>query len=311
MITDYTRLSGLQKVAILFSVLGESLALTLVTGLTKTEIRKIRASMRDMESVSFSVKKRVVEEFYFSFVSEKFQAADDKDEPKRPFEFLEKLTDEQLVALLAAEEPRVVAVIMAQVPAERRMKVMDRMQPEDKGRVLIEMGNLKNVPLEAVVNVATDLKEKSHFLPRTVDFSRGGGKDIAEILGEMSPADEEKYLEAINRESPELGKEIQKYHLTYENIFELFPDNLLRDIMNSVELDTVAMAMKGMDEQVEQRVLENLPQKKQAMYEPVEGTIAKREVDNARKDIVKMARQMEKDGAFKLADFIEGGDMVE
>lgn len=311
MITDYYRLSGLQKVAILFSVLGESLALTLVTGLTKTEIRKIRAAMRDMDSVSFSVKKRVIEEFYFSFVSEKFQAADDSNEPKRPFEFLDSLTDEQLVALLAAEEPRVVAVILAQVSAERRIKVMDRMQPEDKGRVLIEMGNLKDVPLEAVVNVATDLKEKSHFLPRTVEFSRGGGKDIAEILGEMSPADEEKYFEAINRESPELAKEIQKYHLTFENIFEYFPDSLIRDIMNTVELDTVAMALKGMPEEVEKRVLENLPQKKQAMYEPVEGAVAKREVNTARKEIVKVARQMEKDGAYKLADFIEGGDMVE
>ncbi len=311
MIMDYNRLSGLQKVAILFSVLGESLALTLVTGLTKTEIRKIRASIREMERVSFSVKKRVIEEFYFSFVSEKFQSADDKDEPKRPFEFLETLTQEQLAALLAAEEPKIVAVILAQVPADRRMKVIDRMQPEDKGRVLIEMGNLKNVPLEAVVNIATDLKEKSHFLPRTVEFSRGGGKDIAEILGEMAPADEEKYFEAIHRESPELAKEIQKYHLTFENIFEYFPDNLLRDIMNSVELDTVALALKGMPEEMEKRVLDNLPQKKQAMYEPIEGSIAKREVDGARKELVKTARQMEKDGVFKLADFIEGGDMVE
>ncbi len=311
MITDYYRLSGLQKVAILFSVLGESLALTLVTGLTKTEIRKIRAAIREMESVSFTVKKRVIEEFYFNFVSEKFQAADDKNEPKRPFEFLETLTDEQLIALLAPEEARVVAIIMAQVPAERRIKIMDRMQPEDKGRALIEMGNLKNVPLEAVVNVATDLKEKAHFLPRTVEFSRGGGKDIADILGEMNPADEEKYFEAISRESPELAKEIQKYHLTFENIFEFFPDNLLRDLMNSVELDSVAMALKGMPEEVEKRVLENLPQKKQAMYEPVEGAVVKRDVDAARKEIVKAARQMEKDGVFQLADFIEGGDMVE
>lgn len=310
MIIDYNRLSGLQKVAILFSVLGESLALTLVTSLSKTEIRKIRSAMREMESVSFSVKKRVVEEFYFSFVSEKFQATD-TNEPKKPFDFIEKLTDEQLIALLAPEEPRVVAVILAQVSAARRMLVLNRLQPEDKGRVLIEMGNLNSIPLEAVVNVAADLREKSHFLPRTVAFSRGGGKEIAEILGEMTPQDEEKYLEAINRESPELAKEIKKYHLTFDNIFDYFPDNLLRDLMNAVELDTVAMALKGMDEAVEKRVLENLPQKKQAMYEPVEGAVSKRDVDTARKAIVQQARQMEKDGAFRLSDFIEGGEFIE
>ena len=39
MINDYNMLSGLQKVAILFSVLGESLAMTLVKGLSRTELR--------------------------------------------------------------------------------------------------------------------------------------------------------------------------------------------------------------------------------------------------------------------------------
>ena len=36
MINDYNSLSGLQKVAVLFSVVGEGLALSLVKGLSKT-----------------------------------------------------------------------------------------------------------------------------------------------------------------------------------------------------------------------------------------------------------------------------------
>ena len=51
MITEYNRLSGLQKVAILFSILGESLALNLVNDLDQTEIRKIRAAMRGVGNV--------------------------------------------------------------------------------------------------------------------------------------------------------------------------------------------------------------------------------------------------------------------
>ena len=84
MITDYHRLSGLQKVAILFSILGESLAITLIENLSKTDKRKIRAMMREMENTSFSVKKRVTEEFYFSFVSEEFQKEED-DTAGKPF----------------------------------------------------------------------------------------------------------------------------------------------------------------------------------------------------------------------------------
>ena len=69
MITDYNRLSGLHKVAILFSVLGESLAMSLIKGLSRTEVRKIRATIREMDSVSFTLKRRIMEEFYFGFLS--------------------------------------------------------------------------------------------------------------------------------------------------------------------------------------------------------------------------------------------------
>ena len=265
-----------------------------------------------MDSVSFKVKKQVIEQYYYSFVSEKFQAEEgSEDEPKKPFAFLEELTDEQLISMVLPEDTRVKAIVMAQVDQEKRAKVLERLDPEEKGRVLIEMGTLDEVPLEAVVSVASELQEKSHFLPKTVDFSRGGGKDVADILGEMDPDDESKYLEAISREAPLLAEEIKKYHLKWDDIFEFFPDNIIRDLMNSVELDLIAMSMKGMDEEVVTRVKNNLPQKKQAMYEPVEGAVSKREVDNARKGIVQAAKQMEKDGAFKLEDFIGGGEMVE
>ena len=52
MITDVKRLSGLQKVAILFTILGEGLSITLLKELSKTDIRKVRSVARDLDSVS-------------------------------------------------------------------------------------------------------------------------------------------------------------------------------------------------------------------------------------------------------------------
>ena len=175
----------------------------------------------------------------------------------------------------------------------------------------MEMGNLNEIPLEAIVNVANDLHKKSKFLPKTIAFSRGGGKDVAEILGGLSSDEETQFLENISRENPDLAAEVKKYHLTWDVLFEILPDSTIRDLMNSVELDTIALALKGMPEDIVNRVIENLPKKKQAMFEPVEGAVAKREVDGARKDIVAAARQLEKDGAFNLADLVGGGEMVE
>jgi flagellar motor switch protein FliG len=297
-------------VAILFSVLGESLALNLLKDLDKTEIRKIRAAKRGVEQVAFTVKKQVMEEFYFAFVSEKFQENDESDEPKKPFAFLEDLTDEQVIAMLTTETPRVIAISIAQLPGEKRMKVLSRIDEEVKGRVLLNIGNLNDIPLEAVVQIANRLQKKAKQLPKTVAFSRGGGKDLADILGSMDPEEEELFMTNLEQENPEMAEEVKRYRITFDTIFEIFPDNLLRDLMNAVDLDAVAMALKGMDQTISDRVVGILPKKKQAMYEPVEGAVPKREVENARKSIVQSAKQMESDGAFKLEDLL-GGETVE
>ena len=311
MISDYNRLSGLQKVAILFSILGESLALNLVKELDKTELRKIRAAMRGVNSVAFAVKKQVMEEFYFSFVSEKFQEEEESDEPKKPFAFLDDLTDEQLIALLITETPRVIAITLAQLSSDKRMLVLNRISEEEKGQVLLNIGNLDDVPLEAVVQIANKLQKKSRQLPKTVAFSRGGGKDLADLLGEMEAEDEQMFMSNLEQENPELAEAVKKYRITFESIFEIFPDNLLRDLMNAVDLDGIAMALKGMDKSINDKVIGILPKKKQAMFTPVEGAAAKREVDDARKAIVSAAKQMERDGAFKLEDLLGGGETVE
>ena len=304
-------LSGLQKVAILFSVVGESLALSLVKGLSKTEIRKIRSTLQEIGPVSFIVKKRVMEEFYFGFLSEQFQDESKEEGPIQPFEFLTELQDEQLLALLSKEDPPVIAMVLAQLEPEKRMLILDRVDPTEKGQILIELGSLEDIPLEGIIEVAARLREKSTYLPRTTNFSRGGGKEIAQIIGGMDSAEEERYLQTLQNEDPDLYEDVKKYHLTFIDIIEQFPDSTLRDIMNTVDLSDVSMAMKGVDQEIVDRIIGNLPQKKQAMYEPEDGPRPKRDVDTARKKVVDVARQMEKDGQFNVADLLGGGEMVE
>ena len=168
-----------------------------------------------------------------------------------------------------------------------------------------------DIPLEGIIEVAARLHDKSSYLPRTTEFSRGGGKEIAQIIGGMDSAEEERYLQTLQNEDPDLYEDVKKYHLTFIDIIEQFPDGTLRDIMNTVDLSDVSMAMKGVDQEIVDRIIGNLPQKKQAMYEPEDGPRPKRDVDTARKKVVDVARQMEKDGQFNVADLLGGGEMVE
>ena len=312
MINDYNSLSGLQKVAVLFSVVGEGLALSLVKGLSKTEVRKIRSTLQTMGPISFNVKKRVMEEFYFGFLSEDVGQNGTDGNAIHPFEFLKDLTDEQLFALVNKEDPPVIAMTLAQLEPEKRMEVVNKFDATLKGQVLIELGSLDDVPLEGVIEVGARLKEKSTYLPRTTEFSRGGAKDIADMLGNMSADEQERYMQTLQNENPELQAEVKKYFLTFEDILEKFPENVKRELFVAPDPNDLAIAVKGLDQEVIDGIIDMLPQKKQAMYEPHEGPIAKKEVDNKRKEIfLDKAKEMDKEGTISIIDILGGGEMVE
>jgi flagellar motor switch protein FliG len=312
MINDYYSLSGLQKVAVLFSVVGEGLALSLVKGLSKTEVRKIRSTLQTMGPISFNVKKRVMEEFYFGFLSEDVGQNGTDGNAIHPFEFLKDLTDEQLFALVNKEDAPVIAMTLAQLEPEKRMEVVNKFDATLKGQVLVELGSLDDVPLEGVIEVGARLKEKSQYLPRTTEFSRGGAQDIAEMLGNMDANEQERYMQTLQNENPELQAEVKKYFLTFEDILEKFPDNVKRELFVAPDPSDLAIALKGLDQEVIDGIIDMLPQKKQAMYEPHEGPIAKKEVDTKRKEIfLDKAKEMDKDGTISIIDILGGGEMIE
>ena len=312
MVNDYNSLSGIQKVAVLFSVVGEGLALSLIKGLSKTEIRKIRSTLQAMGAVSFNVKKRVMEEFYFGFLSEDVGQNGTDGNAIHPFDFLKDLTDEQLFALVNKEEPPVIAMTLAQLEPEKRMEVVNKFDATLKGQVLVELGSLDNIPLEGVIEVGARLKEKSTYLPRTTEFSRGGAKDIADMLGSMSADEQERYMQTLQNENPELQTEVKKYFLTFEDILEKFPENVKRELFVAPDPNDLAIAVKGLDQEVIDGIIDMLPQKKQAMYEPHEGPIAKKEVDNKRKEIfLDKAKEMDKEGTISIIDILGGGEMIE
>ena len=198
---------------------------------------------------------------------------------------------------------------MEQLSEENKAKFLNRLDTKMKNKVILEVGNLDDIPLEAVVSVAKELEKKIPFLPESKEFSRGGGKSMAQILSTMSEDDAKLYLEQIEKEDPELFGEIRKYFYTFEDLLVLAKDKM-KEIFNGVEIDDVSMSLKGMGEEKFNMVVDTLPPKKQKMIEPVDGPRPKKDVLDARKRVLDVAKEMEKEGKLSIED-LTGGEMIE
>ena len=303
MIKDINNLSGLDKAGLLFQILGESLALTLFNDLTESDLLKVRIRSKELKHVSVSLKKEILEEFYFKLLSNQNKSMESQSSQDL-FDFLNKLNSEQLYYLLVNESSRVIALGIDQVSDDKKQSFFNRLEdPIQKNEVIMEIGNLENIPLEAVVTIANNLKQKVAFLPAPKNFSRGGGESMAKILSQMDADEAQQYLDQIQGEDPELYDAIKQHYLTFDDLLEM-PEHLMKDFWMSPDIDpdVLAKSLRGYDEDTIKAIIEFLPKRKQAMFTPIEKPIAKKEIKIARADLVEIARNMVKSGEFSMDD---------
>ena len=304
---DYDNLSGLDKAAIIFQVYGESLALSFFTDLPESSIIQIRIRSKELKGIPIDLKKTVLEEFYFKMMTDKYQS--NKPSSVKLFEFLDDLNEEQLYYLLKTERETVMALAIDQVSGSTRNAFLNQLAPDAKNNVIRELGSLKSIPLEMVVNIAKELEKKASFLPSPKEFSRGGGEKIADILNQMTEDEATSYLNQLMNDDPETYAEVKKYLLTFDDLISMSEDIASNFWSNpDIDLDALSRALKGVEQDTTAGILEMLPKKKQAMFTPIEKPMKKKDVMSARKEIVGIATAMTTNGELRIEDILSGAD---
>ncbi|MAV65368.1 MAG: hypothetical protein CMG00_09285 [Candidatus Marinimicrobia bacterium] len=305
---EYKSLSGLDKAAVLLQVLGEPLFVSFFTELPKEQILKIRVRSNELgSSIPTVIKKQILDEYSYLMLQDKYRQS--RPESVRLFEFLEDLNDEALFYLLSKEKPSVAALAIDQVSEEKRNNFIENLKLQQKNDVILELGNLGDIPLEMVVEISKELEKKASTIPQSKEFSRGGGKKMADILNTMNEEEANQYLNQVQSTDPDLYSEIKKYYLTFSDLVNM-EEEVASDFWTNpdIDIDSLALAVKGIDEEKRNKIIDTLPKKKQAMYQPIEKPMPKKDVMAARRNIVGLAQEMIASDAIKIEDVIGGGE---
>ncbi|MAN35569.1 MAG: hypothetical protein CMF89_04185 [Candidatus Marinimicrobia bacterium] len=307
---DIDNINGLDKAAILFQILGESLALSMFQGISEANTLRIRVRSRELRNIPLALKESVLEEYYFKMMSTKYHNFD-KNENKL-FSFLIELNNEQVFYLINTEPPKVIALTLDQLEQKRKMKIMERFSPEMKHSIIMELGKLNEIPLEGVVSVAKELKNKISFLPSPKEFSRGGPKSIANILNQMTVEDAEQYLEQLSMDDPELYTEVKKHFLSFDDLLEM-PDHIMKVFWRNPEIDVddLSKALKGQEQSIIENISSYLSKRNQRKFTEFTEPLSKRDIDSSQLSFVNLARKMNDTKEIKLEDILEETDLIE
>ena len=305
---DYNSLSGIDKCAILFQVLGEPLAVSFFAGLPKDQLRAIRVRGAELAGqIPTAIKKRVLDDYNFNLLQDQYRKS--KPDSIKLFEFLDELTAEEVFYLLSTEKPTIAALAIDQVNNDKRISFIEKLDAQTKNNIILELGNLNDIPLEMVVNIARDLEEKAAHIPASKEFSRGGGKKMADILNNMNEEEASAYLTQVQTSDPDLYSDIKKYYLTFNDLVNM-SEEIASDFWTNpdIDIDVFAVSVKGLDEDKTNTIIDIMPKKKQAMYQAIEKPMPKKEVMDARRKLVELAQQMIVAGEIKIEDIIGGSE---
>jgi flagellar motor switch protein FliG len=326
------RLNGRKKAAVLLVSLGAQRASAIFRHLRDSEIEQLSLEMSQMESVQPDTIEAVYQEASEHMMAAEYIAQGGLDYAKevlegaigeerakdiigrlaaiievRPFEFLRRTPPEQIQAFLASESTQTLALVVANMHTSLGAQVLAQLPPETQAEVAMKIANMTETSPDVIKDVEQVMRQKL-ALVKSEDYAASGGvKGLADILNSADRTTERNVIETLAQTDAQLAEEIRMLLFVFEDIIKL-DDRSVQLVLKDVDQKDLAMALRGVSEEVKQKILGNMSQRGAEMlleemeYQPPQRRSV---VEEAQGRIVGTIRRLEDAGAIVIA---RGGD---
>lgn len=332
-----TELTGPQKAAIVLTQMPQETAATVLRQMSEMEVSRVSRVIADLPDLEPGPVREVMSEFLdrVQLVSsvhqggveaarrmlrERLGAARAEEEldallgsrSTRPFAFLAGLDPAQIAAFLADEHPQATAVVIAHLSPDLAAGVLGALEEDRRADVALRIGTLGKVPPDALATMTQAMGSQLLDVAVGAEMgSAGGGPGaLAAILNRSDRGVERHVLGRIEAFDAELAEEIHRRLFTFEDVTKL-DDRTLQKVVRNIQPKTLALALKGMTEEVQEVFLRNLSEgAAKDLTDEISylGTVRVSEVEGAQMDVARAVRELEAAGEITIVR--EGDDVV-
>jgi flagellar motor switch protein FliG len=228
-----------------------------------------------------------------------------------PFDFVKKTDPSQLLSFIQDEHPQTIALILSHLNPNQAAAVLSGLPQELRAEVARRIAIMDRTPPEVIREIERVLERKLSTSIVTQGFTAVGGvKSLVEVLNWVDRTTEKTILENLTDTCPDLADEIKKLMFVFEDII-LLDDGSIQKVLREVDSKELALALKGVGEEVQNRIYRNMSDRASTMLkEDMEfmGPVRLRNVEEAQQRIVGVIRRLEENGEIVVAR--GGGDEV-
>ena len=319
--------SGTERAAILLLTLGETEAAQVLKHMGAKEVQRIGAAMAKLANVSKEEVQGILSDFHTTVESQtsvgvgadeflrkvlvdalgsdKAESIIDRINIGRGTKGLEALKwmDPRAVAeLIRLEHPQIIAIVLAYLDADQAAEVLQLLPMAVRSDVIARIALLDGVQPSALSEL-DEIMEKQFAGKSTGKTSvLGGAKAAANIINFLDPSQESALMEQVAKSDEALAARIEELVFVFDNLLDL-DDRGMQELLRNVQSDQLLLALKGADEEMKEKIFKNMSQRAgETLKEDLEakGPVKVSEVENAQKEILKIARKLAESGAIAL-----------
>jgi flagellar motor switch protein FliG len=327
-----SRLGGRQKAAVLLVSLGPERAAEVFGHLKEEEIEALSLDMAKLNQVPSDVSREVIDELVENCVAQAYLAEGGVEYARevleravgperarqivgrlsaaierRPFEFLRRTPPEQIHAFIRNEAPQTIALVIANLHTDLAAQVLALLEPEEQAEVAMRIGTMRETSPEVIEAIESVLRQRLSNVVSQDYAVAGGVQSLADILNHTDRGTERNVLDTLAGVDAELAEQVRMLLFTFEDIVKL-DDRSIQLILKEVESKDLAVALRGVGRDVQERIFSNMSERGGEMLaEEMEYMPAQRRavVEEAQGRIVAVVRRLEEAGGIVIG---RGGD---
>ena len=225
-----------------------------------------------------------------------------------PFEFLRRADTRQVLSYLQDEHPQTIALVLADMHPEAAAMVIGSLPEEQQRDVADRIAKMDRTSPDVIEHVEAILERKLSTVIQQSDFSEAGGiQTLVDILNNSDRATERLILEGLEGKDPQLADDVRNRMFVFEDITTL-DDRSVQLVLRSVDTKELAVALKGVDQKVRDKITGNMSERAAAnLTEEIKllGPVKLKTVEEAQAAVVRVIRTLEESGQI---DMSRGGD---
>lgn len=252
----------------------------------------IQFGLTNIDTIPIEEKVEEVEQFKKSIQGVKKERRKE-DSESNLFDFLDQLSNQQLMHLVKGESDEMTAILLAQVAGERSSYVLQKMKDQKRVSVVLKMGKINNIPVSIYKKVAAHFSSKALSVSDMKFVAADGVESILSTIDSMPVSEQEGFVSSIAEQDLELAKKIRKYFVAFEDIPKM-DDEILQNSIESLETDKLIQALYGAKDEVRQKILRVRPKREQQLILSELGNtkdLKRAEVEKARKELLSEIRK--------------------